>query len=466
VWKAKYERHAYNLLIRSNWTIALELYLANKRFEQADSATIRAYQWKKLQNLLPRVREINQFYAQGWRAAGVDLDRIQSLDDFSAMIPMFEKKDYVEDQAQFPPFGKRLEHTILSGDQIEIYTTSGTSGQGVEVHSQTIREMQDMQAMYRYMFRWAGLNSGDHVFFTLPVTMLGGGRIEYQGAMGYGLTTYTVGNDSAQRKLELMRRFRPVAMYGSTSYFGHLAALAYGSDSLESVEVLLTGLEGASIPYLDQLEKSWQAKVHNRFGCTQLKSDFMFTCEYGIGTTLRPGMMHNLDPFVFMEVINPETGEQVKDGDFGELVFTSLYHVDNPVIRCRVRDGGVYRAAAYCPCGRPFGGIEVGSVGRTDDVKKVKGINIFPQTVDDQMYSIPLVDEYEIILTSNVELSDIATARVMAKRALDPDESASLGEVVRQKLRVATGIRFEFELVDNIKRSEYKARRWQDKRNR
>ena len=444
----------------------MDLYIENERFERTDPAAIRAYQWDKLKSLLPRVQATNEFYAQGWRAAGVDLDRITSLEDFSAMIPMFEKKDYVADQAQFPPFGKRLEYAVSLAEQIEIYTTSGTSGQGVEVHAQTMRELREMQSMYRYMFRWAGLNPGDHVLFTLPITMLGGGRIEYQGGMGYGLTLYTVGNDPAQRKLDLMRRFRPVAVYGSTSYFGHLAALAEGTDALSSVEVLLSGLEGAGLSYLTQLEESWQAKAYDRFGCTQLRADFMFTCEHGIGTASRPGILHNLDPFIFMEVIDPETGAQVADGEFGELVFTSLYHVDNPVVRCRVRDGGVYRSSEYCACGRPFSGIEVGSVGRTDDVKKVKGVNIFPQAVDDQLYSIPLVDEYEIVLTSNAELSDVATARVMPKQSLTDDERLTLCDTVRNMLKKTTGIHFDCELVDALERSEYKARRWKDERAR
>ena len=442
----------------------MELRIENERFERAEPAAIRACQWQKLKDILARAQATNAFYAERWRKAGVDLDRVRSLEDFSAQIPMFEKKDYVEDQAAFPPFGKRLEYAVSLREQLEIYTTSGTSGQGVEVHAQTLRELEQMQAMYRYMFKWAGLNPGDHVFFTLPLTMLGGGRIEYQGAMGYGLTLYPVGNDAAERKLELMRRFRPTAMYGSTSYFGHLAALAEGSDAMQSVEVLLSGLEGVGLSYLEQLQQSWQAVVHDRFGCTQLRSDFMFTCEQGIGTPSRPGMLHNLDPYILMEVIDPQTGKHVADGEFGELVFTSLYHVDNPVVRCRVRDGGVYRSSGYCACGRPFGGIQVASVGRTDDIKKVKGVNIYPQAVDDQMYAIAQVDEYEIVLSSNAAKSDVATARVMSKQALTIDEQSILRDTVRQRLKVTTGIHFEFELVDALDRSEYKARRWKDQR--
>jgi phenylacetate-CoA ligase len=439
-----------------------ELRIENERFERAEPSVIRAYQWERLRALLPRVWETNAFYRERWRAAGVALDRIDSLEAFSRLIPTVEKKDFVADQREHPPFGRRLEHAIGLGERLEIYTTSGTSGQGVEVHAQTVRELTEMQAMYRYLFRWAGLHPGDHVFLTLPVTMLGGGRIEYQGALGYGLTVYTVGNESAERKLELLRRFRPRALYGSSSYFGHLAAVANESPPARGLRVLLTGLEGAGFSYLSRLEDLWHARVADRFGCTQLRSDNLFTCEQGIGPADRPGMLHNLDPFVLMEVLDPATGEPVADGEFGELVFTSLYHADNPVVRCRVRDGGVYRAAAYCGCGRPFAGLEVASIARTDDLKRVKGVNIFPQAVDDLMYSVAEVDEYEIVLSSGPDAADIATARVMLRTA--PADPEAFRENLIARLRTKTGIRFAVELADDLGRSNYKARRWRDER--
>ena len=126
----------------------MELRFENEHFERSDPAAIRAYQWGRLKPLLAHVLETNEFYADGWRAAGVDLDRVNSLEDFSSIIPMFEKKDYVDDQLRHPPFGKRLEHAVSLGEQIEVYTTSGTSGQGVEVHAQTMRELKEMPVMH------------------------------------------------------------------------------------------------------------------------------------------------------------------------------------------------------------------------------------------------------------------------------------------------------------------------------
>lgn len=429
------------------------------RYESAEPGAIRALQVKRLRELLRFVHATNGFYRAHWDAAGVDIERIDSLEALAALVPMVSKSDFVDDQLAHPPYGKRLERAIGLGERLEIYTTSGTSGQGVEIHAQTARELEAMVEMYRYMFRWAGLDPGDVAVLTLPLTMLGGGRIEWQGAVGSGITVLPAGNIDARAKLALLDRFQPRALYGSTSYFGHLLAVAERTPPCASVEVLLTGLEGVGFSYLELLQQGWDAVIADRFGCTQVRADFMFTCEHGIGTAERPGLLHNLDPFIITEVLDVETGLHVADGEFGELVVTSLYHLDNPVVRCRLRDGGIWHPGSYCSCSRPFGGVEVASVTRTDDVKKIKGINVFPQAVDDLVFSFAQVDEYRVVLTSSTNMADIATVRVMLK-----EEADGLAERIGGALRDRIGIQFAVEVVDDIERSEYKVRRWQDER--
>lgn len=426
--------------------------------ETADPATIRALQTRRLREMLAFTTATNAFYADRWR--GIEIDAIDSIEQFAARIPTVEKQDFVADQLAHPPFGRRLARSFALGERLEVYTTSGTSGQGVELHAQTERELRAMVDMYRYLFRWAGLDPGDVTLMTLPITMLGGGRIEWQGAVGYGLTVLPAGNVDVHQKLALVERFRPRALYGSTSYFGHM--LAVGGDAVPSasVDVVLTGLEGAGFSYLEHLAAGWGAFVADRFGNTQLRSDHMFTCEHGVGTAERPGLLHNIDPFILLEVIDPETGAPVQAGEFGEMVVTSLYHFDNPVIRCRLRDGGVFHPGSYCACGRPFGGIEVASISRTDDVKKVKGVNVFPQAVDDAVFAFAEVDEYHVLLTSNDALADVATVQVMTKGPAP----AALVEQLAERLRAKVGIQFAVELVDDLPRSEYKARRWRDER--
>lgn len=431
--------------------------------ELADRDTIEKLQLKKLTEMLRHVYKTNDFYRAKWDDAGVDVEKIKSFADFASAIPLVEKKDFVADQNAFPPFGSRLAHPLSLNGRLDLYTTSGTSGQGVEIHAQTLRELQVMEHLYGYYFTWAGMHAGDRTLLTLPVTMLGGGRIEYQGAIAYGLTVLPAGNYDAEQKLALIDRFRPRALYGSTSYFGHMGAKAQ-SPKESGVEVLLTGLEGVGFSFLKRLEDQWGARAADRFGCTQMRGDFMFTTEAGVGEEGRPGVLLNIDPFVYLEILDTTTGLPVSDGEFGELVVTSLYHFDNPVVRNRLRDGAIYRKPGSSNCGRPFTGIEIASVARTDDVKKVKGINLYPQAVDDLIFAVPEVDEYLVVLQSSADLSDIAKIQVMTKTALTDAARPTFVKNLQDQLRQRMGISFAVEIVSQVERSEYKARRWRDER--
>ncbi|MFO0996640.1 MAG: hypothetical protein U1F33_08135, partial [Alphaproteobacteria bacterium] len=194
-------------------------------WERLDAETVAAGQLKKLKSLLERTAATNAFYRDRWRAAGVDVATIASLEDFAARIPMVEKKDFIEDQAAHPPYGRRLAHLLERHEQLFVFSTSGTSGQGQELHAQTMEEARVCAEVYGHMYRWSGLKRGDQVFLTMAVTMLAGGRLEYHGAVDYGLTVLPIGNYDAQRKLELLRKFPSVGIVGTTSYFGHLSAV-------------------------------------------------------------------------------------------------------------------------------------------------------------------------------------------------------------------------------------------------
>jgi phenylacetate-CoA ligase len=440
-----------------------QLRIHDARYELASEEEIRALQLRKLREMLHFVAATNPFYRGKWKDAGVDVEKIDSLEAFAALVPTVDKSDFVADQAVAPPFGTRLERGLSLRERLEVYTTSGTSGQGVEVHAQTQRELDQARELYRFGFRWAGLNPGDGAMLTLPLTMMAGGRMELAGATAYGLTVYPCGSFNAAEKLAMIERFRPRALYGSTSYFGHLAAIC--EEPREAgIDVLLTGLEGVGLAYIHQLEEQWGARAFDRFGATQVRTDWMFTCERGVGTVERPGMLHGLDPWVLLEVIDPATSRQVAAGEPGELIVTSLFHWDTPVVRCSLRDLGVYQPPAYCDCGRPFAGIQVCSIGRTDDVKKVKGVNVFPEAVDNIIYSLAEVDEYRVVLSAGPADTDVATVSIMPKDGLPGEAREALQQEVRRRLKDGVGITFEVELTEEIERSEYKARRWHDHR--
>ncbi|HRX37321.1 MAG TPA: AMP-binding protein [Aestuariivirga sp.] len=420
-----------------------------------------ALQLKKLLSMLDHVAQTNPFYRQLWKEAGIDVARIRTFDDFR-LLPMIEKSHILADQKAHPPFGSRSGSFLRHKGRTDFYTTSGTSGQGKELHACSVREIRAMEEIYRYGMTWAGLSAGDVVLLTLPITMLAGGRVEYLGAIAADLTVLPVGNYDAAMKVDHIRSFRPKALYGSTTYFGTLANLM-GEDARQAgVTTLLTGLEGASLPLLNSIEEMWGAKAYDRFGCASMSADFIWSDEGGVGASGRPGTLVNIDPFVYLEVVDPDTGRPVEDGEFGELVITSLYHFDNPVIRNRVRDGGVFVKGGRRGAVRNFHGIEMASISRIDDVKKIKGIKVFPQAVDDLVFSWPEVEQYDVVLTRSESFVETATLRLkLRENALKSGISI---EKARAEIKKRLGINFDIEIVPTVEVSEYKARRWKDLR--
>lgn len=434
--------------------------------ERAERQAIRAAQFRALRKLIETTWANNEFYRSRWTASGVDINAVTSLDAFSATIPTVAKKDFVADQEVDPPFGRRHASIVRRGKPYTISVTGGTSGQGIEIHLQTSEEMKSTEEIYRYQYNWAGLKQGDLIFLAMPITMMAGGRIELAGALGSGLSVAAIGNYDVARKLQLMRRFRPVGLIGNTSYFGHLLAASDSLPPTPGLTHLFSGGEGSGWSYFERLEEGWRARVFDRYGSTQSRNDHMFSCEAGVGKPGRPGMLHNVEPLVLFEVIDPATGRHVRDGEAGEIVITSLYHFAAPLIRCRTGDRAIYHDPDYCSCGRPFGGVEIASIGRIDDMRKVKGVNIWPQAVEDVIFAKLGIDDFEIVLTSSAAAADIATARIMTIRALGSEEAASLRDVLAQALRDKVGIGFEIEIVapGSLARSELKARRWRDER--
>jgi phenylacetate-CoA ligase len=268
------------------------------------------------------------------------------------------------------------------------------------------------------------------------------------------------------RRIELLKRFKPRALIGTTSYFGHLASLAGDDLSDFGIEFLLCGAEAASNAWFKRLEESYGARAFDRYGLSQMATDHMFSCEYGVGTADRPGTLHNIDTHVLLEVVDLETGQQVGDGERGEIVLTSLYREMVPIIRCRTRDTAIYRAPRRCVCGRAFSGIEIGSVARLDDVKKIKGINVWPQAIDHAVFEFPAIADYRVILTTDGVQGEVATLEFVLKQQLEESASNTLCERLASNLREVVGIGFHVRAVPvgSIPSSEHKARRWHDQR--
>jgi len=440
----------------------------NHEIEMADPESAKSLQWKKLKHLLERTWAKNEFFRNHWRRNNPKfrVDAIDSFEKFSSEVPTIEKQDFIADQSEFPPYGQRHAEILEAREGVVPVLTSGTTGQGVEVHLQSRADVCQHSEVNKFYFRWAGLKPGDRIVMPMHVSLLAGGRCEYHAAVDYGLSVFPIGMYDTAKRIEFMKRFQPHAIIGTTSYMGHLSEAAGDACGELGLEVLLTGAEAASNAWFKRLEQKFGAVAFDRYGLSQMATDHMFSCEHGVGTAEQPGTLHNIDSHILLEVINTETGRPVADGERGEIVLTSLYREMVPMIRCRTKDTAIYRAPRRCRCGRTFSGIEIGTVVRMDDVKKIKGINVWPQALDETVFRFSEVRDYQVVLTTEGGRGEVARIDFAPKAVLEEESSQRIRERMEAKLREVIGISFQVREVpdSSIPRGEHKARRWVDQR--
>jgi phenylacetate-CoA ligase len=445
----------------------------NRKLERASREEIVALQFNKLKYQLDYLYHNNSFYRRRLEAAKVTPGKIRSFEDFSARVPFLDKKDFLKDQEENPPFGRRL--GVPQEKISQIHITSGTSGVGQEIYGLTRRDIEGAGLMWMNHWAWIGLKKGDIALSVQPVTNLAAGLSAFQGMIKMGLVPLQTFGVDSEGKLNLMKRFRPHFLTLTTAYLLRLTLLAkqLGFDpkkDFPNLKGISIGGEHYPVSLARELEDFWDTRIHEFYGSTQGGTIFAFTCEHGAVKNGERGSMHLLDPYYYTEVIDPDTLKPVAAGEEGEAVVTVLYREASPVLRFRTRDKVRYFPHSHCSCGRPYGIWEAGNVSRYDDMMKIKGSNVWPAMVDGLLFSYPEVDEY----TGRVWIDEKGRERVLIRLALKPSVSLSVEEKNKlleefaRELGKRTGISMEISEVrrEELPVYEFKARRWSDERNK
>ena len=224
--------------------------------------------------------------------------------------------------------------------------------------------------------------------------------------------------------------------------------------------LILSGEPAGSIPATKRLiEELWGAKAADTAGMTELGTIMIFECE------AQPGGTHIIEDHYIEEVIDPETDQPVPYGEMGERVVTSFGRGFVPVIRYRTRDFVVKVPGSSCPCGRTFDIYEGGIRGRVDDMKLVRGTNVYPRAVEALVREHPEVDEFQIHLFTAEGIRDEIEVLVEVP---DPavDAAALLARLARELTDAHEGLRFGVRQAENgsLPRFELKAKRLMDER--
>lgn len=424
-----------------------------------------AFQWKELQKQIRYTYEKSELCRQQFKNAKITPDDIKTREDFTNKVPFTTKQDLVADQEKAPPYGTRL--AVPKNDIFLTYITSGTSGKGQEVHTMTKDDLEFYVQAIIMIYTWSGWEKGDKVMNPLPVGMTIASPIHFVGLQRIGCDVFNLGMYDTKTKLEFMGRFKLTGILSVPAYLGTLTAEAegIGLDPARdfSVEKILMAAQAYPISFVHKMEEKWNAKIYDYYGSTQYAVGC--TCEKGAAIGEQRGYYHLFEYMAFHEVINPETGKHVGPGEVGEMVVTPLNKEASPFLRFKLADRVRYFPHSACDCGRPFDLLEAGTIARYDDMMKIKGINIWPETIDEIVLTKDEVVEYQGRLYISDDKKERAEIVVEFKARVAQDVKQRLMQKISDEVRDITGIGFVVkEAIKELPRHVFKARRWTDER--
>ena len=437
--------------------------------ERLSRDELRALQLRRLNRQLERLWG-NGFYADRWAAAGLAPGTLAgSLDDLRR-FPLIAKEDVLSDQEEHPPYGRRL--AVDPRNVFEITLSSGTSGRSQEIHAHTVRDAH-MRAMHGIAFRWAGMGHEDVLVFHVGISNSASHGPFHRGIRALGRLPYLIGHLGFEKRLELMQRLGMDHMYVMPSALNGLTQLIdeQGTTPRElfpNLRSIMMSGEGWPVDFVERMAEAWGAPVFEGYGASQTYAGFiMSNCEHGAVTDGRRNGMHVYEWAAIIEVVDPETLEPVGPGEVGEIVVTHLEKEASPLIRFRTRDRAVYLPWQQCSCGRQLDMIESGTIGRWDDMVKIKGENVFPPEVDEIVFARPEIGEYQ----GRVFIGDLGRDVAEIRIALvgDAPPSDPLLDNLRSELKGRTNVNFDLRVVPMSELPQWttpdvKPRRWTDER--
>ena len=444
--------------------------MAKVMSEMLSREQLLSQQWLQLKDLLRRIYDQDSLYARKLKSAGIALEHIQSLADFQRLVPTSDKAELLADQTESPPYGRRL----IGKDNVAFsFLTSGTSGKGQEVHAYSFQDYENLLDSWAKHLNWTGIKPGDTAYLMMPVGTTVGPISLMMAFYAYGLQTFNVGHLDGVERLQMMRRFKPNFFTTSPLYLRRFSNICreMGIDprkEFPDLKAIKLGTFTYDMPWAKEMEAFWGCKLSDIYASTQAGAGIATTCEQGVcRTDGTPSIMHFLEDKAVFEVVDPVTGLNAKDGEEGEVIVTT-FRTAMPLLRFRTGDRVRFRGSSSCGCGRPFAGIEVGSVSRYDSMIKIRGMNLWPESVDSVVFKHPEIEEYNGRVTVDSLGRESVELLLAFRAALTADEG--------QLKRIASEIEFEVKALTNVgmkavavdpvvlEKFVYKGSRWKDMR--
>ena len=433
----------------------------NPRHETMPREELEALQLRKLQRLVEWTESQVPYQSKKLHDAGVTADSINSLDDLRR-IPFLTRDEWMQGQIDDPPYGP-----ILAAPQetaIRYHMTSGTTGRTPIRVLDSMKDWEWIAEMWCYGFWGFGIRPQDTVFFAFSYGTFVGFWGAHYACEKMGCLVLPGGNMTTQGRVKQIIDMGATVVCSTPTYALRMAqeAQALGVDLASGPvkRLILSGEPAGSIPATKQLiEEQWGAKAGDTAGMTELGTIMIFECEH------QPGGTHIIEDHFIEEVIDPITAEPVGYGERGERVVTSFGRGFIPVLRYRTRDLVVKVPGDTCECGRTFDIYDGGIRGRVDDMKLVRGTNVYPRAVEAIVREHREVDEFQIHLyTADAIRDEIEVLIEVPDKSVDTESLTQ--ELGRALAEAHEGLRFSVRVAEDnsLPRFELKAKRLVDDR--
>ena len=416
---------------------------------------LEALQLERLQALVKRVYQKIPFYKESFDKAGVNPEDIKSLADLTK-LPFTVKQDMRDAY----PFGL---FAVPRKDVVRVHCSSGTTGTATVV-GYTQKDLENWGDCFARALYGAGCGPDSTLQIAYGYGLFTGGLGAHNGGERAGCTVLPMSTGNTKRQVRLMKDFDVDCLCCTPSYALNIAEVAQeeGYDIHEfPIHAGILGAEPCSEATRAEIEQKMGIQVYDIYGLSEVM---------GPGVACECEKQHGLhvceDQFI-IEILDPKTLLPVPDGEWGEVVFTTLCKECSPLVRYRTRD--ISRIlVGECECGRTFRRMDR-IAGRTDDMMILRGVNVFPSQIEEEIVSFPeIAPQYQLILTTKGTL-DHAELRVETVPEFPFDEIRRLEKLkkdLQKALKENLQIAVDVKIVEpkTIERAEGKAKRIIDMR--
>ena len=391
--------------------------------------------------------DADNFYGKKLKAAGVS--SISTPEDFEA-LPFSEKSDLREAY----PLGLM---TAPEEEIVRIHSSSGTTGLPVII-PYTKKDVEDWAIMFARCFEYAGITKKDRIQITPGYGLWTAGIGFQAGCERLGAMAIPMGPGNTEKQLQMMQDLESTVLC-STSSYALLLSEEIEKRGIKNKIKLKKGVIGSerwSEKMRAHIAESLGIELYDIYGLTEIYGPGIgINCKYNTG-------MHCWDDYLYIEIIDPKTLKPVPDGEMGEIVITTLVKEGAPLIRYRTHDLSRI-IPGECPCGSKHPRLDT-IMGRTDDMMKIKGVNVFPSQIEEVLQSFSdASSEYQIRI-SHLDGKD--TMRIYVEAVSGSVDFKDLADRIAVKVKSAIGFTPIVKVVEAglLPRSEKKTKRVIDER--